>query len=237
MTTKDGTRPNPPLLGSLAYLAMNLPIGIGSFVFVVTAMSVGIGTAVIWVGVAILAIATLVMRGLASLERMRVHAMLGTYIASPYRPLPEKGRWATRIKDPATWKDLAYLVLMLPLGIAEFVVVVVFWSTSLYLTLLPVYWSWVPSDWQLVLWDHSFVNIDSWVGTLPFAGLGVLLLALAIVVTNALGTMHARYARAMLGPSPRRIEKLEGLSTAGAIDWSNEWPQNTASMTYGTVSR
>lgn len=237
MTTKDGTRPNPPLLGSIAYLAMNLPIGIGSFVFVVTTMSVGIGTAIIWVGVAILAVAALAMRGMATLERMRVHAMLGTYIASPYRPLPAKGRWGTRIKDPATWKDLAYLVLMLPLGIAEFVIVVVAWTTSLYLTFLPIYWTWIPSDWHVVLWDQPVANIDSWVGTLPFAGLGVLLVALAIIVTRALGTMHALYARAMLGPSPRRIEKLAGLSTAGAIDWSNEWPTNTATMTYGSVSR
>jgi hypothetical protein len=237
MTTTDGTRPNPPLLGSLAYLVMNLPVGIGSFVFVVVAMSVGIGTAIIWVGVAVLAVGVLVMRGLANLERLRVHKMLGTYVASPYRPLPERGRWRTRVKDPATWKDMAYLVLMLPLGIAEFTIMVVCWAVSLYLTLLPLYWSWIPSDWQLVMWDHHVVNIDSWASTLPFAGAGVLILALTIVVTNALGTMHARYARAMLGPNPRRIAKLEGLSTAGAIDWSDAWPPNTATMSYGSVSR
>ena len=39
--------------------------------------------------------------------------------------------------------------------------------------------------------------------------------------------LHARYARAMLGPSERRISKLEKLSTAGAIDWSDEWPHTT----------
>lgn len=236
-THRDGTRPNPPLLGSLAYLAMNLPVGIASFVFVVTAMSVGLSTVVIWVGLAVLAVAILVMRGLAGLERMRVHAMLGTYIASPYRPLPDKGRWLSRVKDPATWKDMAYLVLMLPLGIAEFVIVVVAWTVSLYLTLLPVWWLWAPHDWDLEIWNQSVWSIGSWVGTLPFAGLGVLLLALAIIITNALGTMHAVYARAMLGPSPRRIAKLEGLSTAGAIDWSTEWPTNMSTTTYGSVSR
>lgn len=236
-THRDGTRPNPPLLGSLAYLAMNMPIGIGTFVFVVTTMSLGVSTVIIWVGLAVLAIAMLAMRGLAGLERLRVRALLGTYIASPYRPTPEKGRWLSRVKDPATWKDMAYLVLMLPIGIAEFVIVVVTWSVSLYLTFLPVYWHWVPDDWHAELWDHPFVSVDSWWGTLPFAGLGVLLLALTIIITNALGTAHAVYARAMLGPSPRRIAKLEGLSTAGAIDWSDAWPSNTATMTYGSVSR
>ncbi|HYQ64145.1 sensor domain-containing protein [Actinophytocola sp.] len=236
-TQRDGTRPNPPLLGSLAYLAMNLPIGIGTFVFVVTSMSIGVSTLIIWVGLAVLAVAMLVMRGLATLERLRVHALLGTYIASPYRPAPERGRWTSRVKDPATWKDMAYLVLMLPIGIAEFVITLVLWSGSLYLALLPLYWPWLPADWHGVLWDHTFVAPDSWVGTLPFAGLGVLFLALAIVVTNALGTAHAVYARTLLGPSQRRISKLEGLSTAGAIDWSDPWPPNTAPMSYGPVSR
>lgn len=236
-TDRDGTRPNPPLLGSIAYLLLNLPIGIGSFVFVVTTMSVGVGTMVIWVGLGVLAFTLLATRGLTTLERLRVHGMLGTYIASPYRPLPSKGRWLARVKDPATWKDLAYLVLMLPLGIAEFTVVVVLWSVSLYLTFLPLYWEWMPADWHAVLWDHPVVSVDTWWGTLPFAALGVLILAVAVIVTNALGTMHAVYARAMLGPSERRIAKLEGLSTAGAIDWSNEWPRDTTSMTYGSVSR
>ena len=237
-THRDGTRPNPPLLGSLAYLVMNLPIGIGSFVVVAVTMSVGVSTMIIWVGLAVLAIGMLVMRGLATLERLRVHAMLGTYVASPYRPQEGKGRWLSRVKDPATWKDMAYLVLMLPIGIAEFTITVVFWAVSLYLTLLPLYWTWIPSDWQIVLWDnHPVAHIDSWLGTLPFAGLGVLLLAVTIIITNGLGTLHAVYARAMLGPSPRRIAKLEGLSTAGAIDWSTEWPQSSAPISYGQVSR
>lgn len=234
-TERDGTRPNPPLLGALAYLVMNLPVGIASFVFVVTTMSVGVSTVIIWVGLAVLALAMLGMRGMATLERLRVHGMLGTYVASPYRPAGDKGRWRSRVKDPATWKDMVYLLLMLPLGIAEFTIMVVLWSVSLYLTLLPLYWNWIPTDWQIVLWDQPVVTVDSWLDTLPFAGLGVLVLALAITTTKALGTMHALYARAMLGPSQRRIAKLEGLSTAGAIDWSDEWQRNT--MNFGPVTR
>lgn len=235
-TERDGSRPNPPLLGALAYLVMNLPIGIASFTFVVTTMAVGVSTVIIWVGLAVLAVAVLAMRGMAALERLRVHTMLGTYVASPYRPAGDKSRWLSRVKDPATWKDMVYLVLMLPLGIAEFTIMVVLWSVSLYLTLLPAYWTWLPNDWQIVLWDNNaLVNVDSWLGTLPFAGLGVLLLAVSIIVTKGLGTLHAVYARAMLGPSERHIAKLEGLSTAGAIDWSKEWP--SSSVNYGPVTR
>ncbi len=234
-TERDGTQPNPPLLGALAYLVMNLPVGIASFVFVVTTMAVGVSTVVIWVGLAVLALSVLGMRGMATLERMRVHGMLGTYVASPYRPAGAKSRWLTSVKDPATWKDMIYLLLMLPLGIAEFTVMVVLWSVSLYLMFLPLYWNWIPHDWQVVLWDHPVVRVDSWAETLPFAGLGVLVLALAVMVTKGLGTLHARYARAMLGPSERHIAKLDGLSTAGAIDWSSEWP--STSVNVGPVTR
>lgn len=230
-TERDGTRPNPPLLGSLLYLVMNLPIGIATFVFVVTALSVGLGTVVIWVGLAVLAVAMLVWRGFAQVERARVHAMLGTYIATPYRP-DEGRRWSTRVKDAATWKDMAYCVLLLPIGIAEFTLMVTFWATSLWLVTLPAYWSWLPADWRPVLWDAPLFSVGSWPETLPWAALGVLILAMAVALTRALGTLHARYARVMLGPSQRHISKLEQLSTAGAIDWSTEWPH-----TAGTVTR
>jgi hypothetical protein len=234
-TERDGTRPNPPLLGSLAYLVMNLPIGIASFVFVVTTLSLGVGTVVIWLGLAVLAVSMLVCRGFAQVERARVHAMLGTYIATPYRPLPEKTkRWATRIKDPATWKDMAYCVLLLPIGIAEFTLMVTFWATSLWLVTLPVYWGFLPDSWRAEVWndgDNPLFRVDSWTETLPWAALGVLVLAMAVALTRVLGTMHAHYARALLGPSTRRIDKLAELSTAGAIDWTAEWP-NTANVSY-----
>lgn len=236
-TERDGTRPNPPLFGSLAYLVMNLPIGIASFVFVVTTLAVGAGTVIIWVGLAVLAVAMLVWRGFAQVERARVHAMLGTYIATPYRPLPEQGRrWSIRIKDPATWKDMVYCVLLLPIGIAEFTLTVVSWATSLWLLTLPIYWVWLPDSWRPVVVDSSLFNVDSWPETLPWAAAGVLGLAISVALTRALGVLHARYARAMLGPSVRRISKLEQLSTAGAIDWSAEWP-HTTNVSYRSVAR
>lgn len=236
-TERDGSRPNPPLLGSLAYLVLNLPIGIASFVFVVTTVTLGVGTVIIWVGLAVLLFSVLGMRGMAALERLRVHGMLRTYVASPYRPAPEKGRWLATMKDPATYKDMLYLVLMLPIGIAEFTISVVLWSVGIYLAFLPAYWTWLPADWQMVLWDHQVFNVDSWIATLPFAGLGVLVLAVAVIVTRALATAHAVFARTMLGPSRRRIEKLSGLSTAGAIDWSDEWPTSKSNMSYQPVTR
>lgn len=234
-TDHDGTRPNPPLIGSLVFLLLNLPLGIAAFVFVVVTLSVGVGTVIIWVGLAVLAVAVFGWRGFAQLERTRVHAMLGTYIAPPYRPAPETGsRWVARLKDPATWKDMAYCVLLLPIGIAEFVLITTFWAVSLWLTVQPVIFAWLPDSWQPVMFGHLVFH--TWAATLPWAALGVLFLAMTVALTRALGILHARYARAILGPSTRRISRLERLSTAGAIDWSTEWP-NSANMSYRPVSQ
>ena len=117
------------------------------------------------------------------------------------------------MKDPATWKDMAYLVLMLPIGIAEFTISVVAWSVGLYLTFLPMYWTWIPDDWQVVLWNHPLVNIDSWVGTLPFAGLGVLLLALAVIVTKA-----PRHDPRRVRPRHARPEPAPHREAGGPLD-------------------
>jgi hypothetical protein len=214
----DGTRPNPPLFGSLAYLVLNLPLGIASFTFVVTAVSVGLSTAIIWVGVPVLALAMLVWRGAAVLERQRVHAMLGTYVASPYRPLPDGmgNRWKTRLKDGATWKDMTYFLLLLPIGVAEFTLMVTLWSASLWLLFLPITYNWVSKpDWHPVVWDHP-LRVDSTWEALPWAAVGALLLVVTAAITKALGTVHARYARAMLGPSPRKLAALARPSSGTA---------------------
>jgi hypothetical protein len=220
VTERDGTHPNPPVLGSLAYLVLNLPVGIASFVFVVTMLSVGASTAIIWVGVPVLAIAMLAWRGGARLERRRVHAMLRTYIATPYRPVPEgrSGRWKTRIKDRATWKDLTYFVLLGPIGTAEFTLMVTFWSASLWLLFLPVWFGFFPHDWYPEVWGHVLGSVDTTWEALPWAAVGAVLLAVTIAMTRVLGAVHARFARAMLGPSGRQVDALQRTKSP-ATDW------------------
>jgi hypothetical protein len=223
VTETDGSRPNPPVLGSLAYLVLNLPVGIAGFVFVVTAVTVGLGTAVIWVGVPVLALALLVWRAGARLERRRVHALLGTYIATPYRPLPEamSGQWRTRVKDPATWKDMVYFLLLLPIGIAEFTTMMVSWVTSVWLLFLPFYFGFVPRDWYPEVWGHLLADVHSTFEALPWSALGALLLAMTIILTKGLGSLHARYARAMLGPSQRKLDAMVRTAPASTFDFGS----------------
>ncbi|WP_236795302.1 sensor domain-containing protein [Amycolatopsis sp. GM8] len=200
---QDGTRPRPSAAGSLGYLLLNLPVGIAGFVAVVTLVSVGVSTAIVWVGVPALALLFLGSRAAARFERARAHALLGTYIATPYRPLPATGwqaRWRARLLDGATWRDLGYFVLLFPLGVAEFVIVVTCWSAGLGLATLPLYIHYVPGD-PVVFFDH--VLVGDVVHALPFAVVGLLILALAVVLTRSMGVAHAVFARSVLGPGAR----------------------------------
>jgi hypothetical protein len=197
----DGTTPRPPVAGSLVYLVMNLGVGIAAFTALVTLFAVGIGTAVVWVGLPVLALAVLLCRGGAQVERARVYALLNAYIAVPHSSLPEKGRWKARVRDGATWRALVYFILLLPIGIAEFTVVVSLWATALGMLFLPVYYRWLPDGaYKFWDWDRPAYVVDSTVEALPFAALGLLVLAVALVVTRWLGAAHARFARALLGP-------------------------------------
>ncbi|TNC21420.1 sensor domain-containing protein [Amycolatopsis alkalitolerans] len=198
---EDGTRPHPSVAGSLGYLLLNFPVGLAGFVAVVTLAPVGLSTAIVWLGVPVLAVLILGTRAAARFERARAHALLGTYVASPYRPLPAIGwraRWRARLLDGATWRDLGYFVVLFPIGTAEFVVLVTCWSVGLGLTTLPTYVGYLPEGTDLGL-----VRITSAVQALPWAVAGVLVLALSVVLTRELGAVHARFARLALGPGPR----------------------------------
>jgi hypothetical protein len=204
---RDGSRPRPPVGGSLGYLLLNLPVGIAGFVSVVTLAAIGVSTVVVWVGLPFLAILLLGTRAAARVERARVHGMLGTYVATPYRPLPSTGhgaRWRARLRDWASWRDMAYFVLLFPIGIAEFVLVVTCWSVGLGLAALPVYFRFLPGGAYYFPSDPvRWIVVDSTVEALPWAALGVLVLILSVLVTRGLGGLHARFARSVLGPGPR----------------------------------
>ena len=78
-------------------------------------------------------------RALARLERRLLRRLLDVDIENPYRtPLSDSrlGRIRDRAADPATWKDLAYLLLLMPLGLVSFTVVVCLSATAIGLVTL-----------------------------------------------------------------------------------------------------
>ncbi|MBB4685904.1 sensor domain-containing protein [Amycolatopsis jiangsuensis] len=209
---KSGHR-TPPLGGSVAFLLLNLPLGILSFSLITALTAAGLGTAIVWLGIPLLGALVLLVRGAARMERARVFALLDTYIDRPYLPLPPEGlrrRWTTRVRDGATWRDLAYFFLLFPLGLVEFVLVVTFWAAGLGLAALPVYYRFLPDGaWFFPGYDVRWITVDSTVAALPWAALGVLLIALAAALTRSLASLHCGFAVRMLRPTVTQRRRME----------------------------
>ena len=203
------------------YLVTGLPMGILAFTVVVTGWSLSLGLAITLIGLPIALLTVALSRALATVERRRAELVLGAPLQARYRSWTQGSVWA-RLRavfaDPTTWKDLAWHLLLLPVGIAGFTIAVTTWATTAGLLLLPAWW-WMGRDgWDV---DLGLFAIDSWPEALAGTAVGVLSipLTMALVRGTAAGTGAA--AQIVLGPGTRELEeRVETLTTtrAGAVD-------------------
>jgi signal transduction histidine kinase len=182
----------------ILYLLLALPLGVIEFSFLVTALSFGFGTAITLIGIPVLVATVWAWRWLAELERRLIRRLLGTEIPSPYRPDPENVGWwkrvGARLADPATWKDLAFLLLQLPLGIVAFSITVSVIGFGLRLLFAPAFYQpFADGDW--IAW----LDINSLAGAIAAVPLGALILVLGIPGLNALGRLYGWLAAQLLG--------------------------------------
>jgi signal transduction histidine kinase len=192
-----------------AFMILSFGLGLFWFCLLVPMIATGLGTLVILIGLPILALSLVAWVAGARVERWRVKAFFGDAIADPYRPLPEGSLWAkfkTRIGDAATWKDLAYLILLFPIGVAEFVITVVLLAMTFSSLAMPAYY-WVLDDD-----DGPGRTIDTMPEALAVCFLGVILFLLTTVVLIGMGRAHVALARGLLGRN-REQELEERVST------------------------
>jgi signal transduction histidine kinase len=190
----------PPRLGArLLYLLLTLPIGAVYFGVLLGGLLSAVGGAFI-IGIPLFVGLMFLWRWLARLQRRWLRRLLELDIEEPYRALTSPtrlGRVRDRIVDPATWKDLAYLLLLLPLGLVSTTICVCLLGATLgFLTLFA--WGWaIPGGI-----DVLFFQVDTvWEGAI--AGLlAVPAWLLLLVAVRALCALHAGVARALLTPSP-----------------------------------
>jgi len=106
-----------------------------------------------------------------------------------------------------TWTTLAYLLLMLPLGIVYFVIAVTGLAVSAAfigtpLALLAQYFGWAPGDFRAIdiHYDNGSVYAfdHPWISGPLLLVVGVLLLTLLMHVARALVRGHARLAKSLL---------------------------------------
>ena len=211
--------PSPVRAGrDFLYVAGGLPLGIAWFTFLITALSVGLSLVIVMLGIPILAVSLLVWRWGADTERERAALVLGAPIRRP-APRPPRSdrfldRWVARVRDRWTWRALAYMLLLGPLGIAGGMIVCTLWSAAVAALLAPVFAAGAP--------DGSFLGDLSFIDALAVAASSVLIAGLALAVTRGLALGGAALASGLLADDAReqmteRIATLE-TSRSGAVE-------------------
>jgi signal transduction histidine kinase len=149
--------------------------------------------------------------GLARAERARAAALLGVSIADPH--LPTEGKWWQRVVARATrsesWREVAYLALLAPIGLIGCGLVVGAWTGATVLLLLPFYNPLLNNGGAHVL----TLVIDTVPETVLMGAAGVGLALAAPWIARAVAGAEGRLATGLLGPSERaalsnRVDEL-----------------------------
>jgi signal transduction histidine kinase len=189
-------------------------IGIAAFIVITTGIAVG--TALLPIGLVGLPILGLTLRfadGLAVAERARFEVLLGQRI--PAIPAdPRRGyRWLliprkVTLTGRATWGEIGYALLRLPVSTAAVVLTLGVWSLGLVAVTLPLYAGLLPGGSAAI--DGTALR-----GPLVLAAsvaAGVLLLLAAPPLTRGLATADALIAQRLLavrGDLATRVTELE----------------------------
>jgi uncharacterized membrane protein len=197
---------DPHAYTSLFYMLLALATGIAYFTIVVTGVSLSLGLAILIIGIPFFLAFIGIARVIALGEGRLLEAISGARMPRrPVHPGPA-GSWWMRIgamlKDGRTWTTLAYLVLMLPLGIVYFAVAV---------SGLAVSAAFIGAPFLLAArhlgWTHFEAfeyNDQPWSPDHPFLSsillfiAGVLLLTLLLHLARALIRGHAQLAKSLL---------------------------------------
>ncbi|MGN9909297.1 sensor histidine kinase [Phytohabitans sp. LJ34] len=150
------------------------------------------------------------VRKRADLERRRA-SRTGVLVTRPYHPPPERAmaggwqrfRWI--VTDPATWRDLAWL---LPGAIVSFGLGVIAVAVPLYglagLTLTPL-WIWLGTGW----YGYGAVwSIDTFSEGLLCIPQGAIILAVGLRIAPLLRRVDALFARLLLAPTTTAALRL-----------------------------
>ena len=189
---------DPRTFGRIGYLLIAGVLGTIEFVVLVTAICLGVSLAVVVIGIPILIGTVYAWGAMAEAERRIIASLTGKVIPNPYRPVPaEGGRWErlkARLADPATWKDLAFLLLQFPIGLAALVVAAVVLGVGLQALTLPL-WYWSIPDGT----DLGIFHVDELWEALALVPVGAVVLLLGVPALSALGRAYTNYAEVLLG--------------------------------------
>jgi signal transduction histidine kinase len=217
------------------HLLLNMPVGIATFTIIVTGFATGLGLLITLIGIPILIAMLYVSRAMGWFERGRAKLLLDLDVPSPYRADPPRDRWwrpfVSKVTDPATWTEIVYHLLLMPIGVVTFTLALTFWVLGLSTFFLPVY------AWALPEPVHAFatgpdVNViggssGGWVIDTPIEYamvvlIGAVVLLLTPWIVRGLATANRALVRGMLGRDlTARLQSVTA-SRAAAVDLAAE---------------
>jgi signal transduction histidine kinase len=198
---------------AVAFLVTGLVAGVLGFAWSAVSSLLVLLLSVTHLGGPVFLGATWVARQLAGVDRRRAGWVLGARIASPYVPVSGdtvRRRVTAVAAQPATWRDLAWLVLDFPLGVAGGIAGTVIAAVDLGAITAPA-WAWVVPNPHAPFPMHFLMTTTP--GRFVLSGLGLLLFPLAVLLVRLFAKSLARLAAALLGPGEHRrlVEQTEHL--------------------------
>jgi uncharacterized membrane protein len=193
---------DPRAYTSVFFMLLALATGIVYFVIAVVGIAVSLGLSTLIIGIPFFLAFIGVVRVISLGEGRLIEAMTGERMPRrPVHPGPAMGLWArigAMLKDSRTWTTLAYFILMLPLGIAYFVIAIVGLSVGLSCIFAPLV-----GLLEHVGFVHATLTMEpAWLAaTLPLGVLGILGVVVLTTLMHAargIGRMHARIAKRLL---------------------------------------
>ena len=186
----------------LTYLMLGIVIGPITFSVTIALLATSAGLAITFpLALPVAWLLFVCAKGFGRFERSRVAALLDVAIPDPHPPLPPAS-WIrgvlNRVKSPSRWREIAYCVVIFPIGALQFAVATAVWSGSLALIALPLYVNALPGNTA----EFGLFDIGSGLGALGMGVLGlVAVVFIAPWVTLGMGDIAASLARKLLGPS------------------------------------
>lgn len=205
-----GVVARPDSYRNIAYLLLGLPLGTVWFTAIVTAVSTAASMVVVaLVGIPMLVATWYLTRASANVERGVANWLLHTHV--PYAPIasPHRGNFWVRLRamsrEPDRWREVGFLVLRFPAGIATFTAAVTALSAPLWIAWAPFH-ARIVHDAPFGTWFGSWrledVTESPWAWFL--VPLGLLLLVVAFHALNGLARACARWTTDRLGADPHR---------------------------------
>lgn len=206
-----GVAADPRTYGALFYMMLALATGIFYFTWAVAGLALSAGLSVLIIGLPFIVLFFGSVRVLSLVEGRIVETMLGMRMPRrPVYPAQHVGlmrRIGSMFTDVHTWTTLCYMWLMLPLGIAYFIIAVTLLSLSVAFIGTPLAMLF-HHDWLAGMYVNHQVTVDwgfgphepGWGDAVGMCVVGILLLFATLHLARALGRLHGYIAKHMLVP-------------------------------------